>query len=87
MQQIVNVIGPTIFVVVLGYLLGRVSKASVSTLIDVHPERAAHLFARGLHGFRAQGPAAGVEGGAADASVIRMGGVSPSRGLRCGCWE
>ena len=34
-QQIINIFGPTVFVVALGYLLGRVSKASVETLIDV----------------------------------------------------
>ncbi len=35
MEQIVNVIGPTIFVIVVGYLLGRFGKPDVSTLIDV----------------------------------------------------
>jgi predicted permease len=34
-HQIINIFGPTVFVVALGYLLGRVSKASVETLIDV----------------------------------------------------
>jgi malate permease and related proteins len=34
-QQIINIFGPTVFVVALGYLLGRVSKANVETLIDV----------------------------------------------------
>jgi predicted permease len=35
MEQIINIIGPTIFAVALGYLLGRVSDAKVGTLIDV----------------------------------------------------
>jgi predicted permease len=34
-EQIINIIGPTIFAIALGYLFGRVSKASVGTLIDV----------------------------------------------------
>ena len=34
-EQIINVIGPTIFAVALGYLLGRVSRANSATLIDV----------------------------------------------------
>lgn len=35
MQQIINIIGPTIFAIALGYLLGRLSRANVGTLIDV----------------------------------------------------
>jgi predicted permease len=35
MEQIINIIGPTIFAVALGYLLGRLSDAKVGTLIDV----------------------------------------------------
>lgn len=35
MEQIINIIGPTVFAVALGYLLGRVGRASVGTLIDV----------------------------------------------------
>jgi predicted permease len=35
MEQIINIIGPTIFAVALGYLLGRVGDAKVGTLIDV----------------------------------------------------
>lgn len=36
MEQIINIIGPTIFAIALGYLYGRVSRtASVGTLIDI----------------------------------------------------
>jgi hypothetical protein len=35
MHQIVNIIGPTFFVVIVGYLFGRVSKANLAPLIDV----------------------------------------------------
>lgn len=35
MHQIVNIIGPTFFVVVVGYLFGRVSKANMGPLIDI----------------------------------------------------
>jgi predicted permease len=35
MEQIINVIGPTFFAIVLGYLFGRISHASAATLIDV----------------------------------------------------
>jgi predicted permease len=34
-EQIINIIGPTIFVILAGYLLGRFGKPNVSTLIDV----------------------------------------------------
>ncbi|OFW62026.1 MAG: hypothetical protein A2133_09295 [Actinobacteria bacterium RBG_16_64_13] len=34
-QQIINIIGPTFFVVALGYLFGKMNRASVSVLIDV----------------------------------------------------
>jgi predicted permease len=34
-EQIVNIIGPTFFAIALGYLFGRVSKASAATLVDV----------------------------------------------------
>lgn len=33
-EQIINVIGPTVFAIALGYLLGRFSKPDVGTLID-----------------------------------------------------
>ncbi len=35
MHQIVNIIGPTFFVVVVGYLFGRLSKANMGPLIDI----------------------------------------------------
>jgi hypothetical protein len=35
MEQMVNIIGPTIFGIVLGYVFGRVSKASVAPLVVV----------------------------------------------------
>lgn len=35
MEQIITVIGPTIFAIALGYLLGRVSKSDIGTLINV----------------------------------------------------
>jgi malate permease and related proteins len=35
MEQMINIIGPTIFVILLGYLLGRFGKPNVATLIDV----------------------------------------------------
>jgi predicted permease len=35
MHQIVNIIGPTFFVVVVGYLFGRISKANMGPLIDI----------------------------------------------------
>jgi len=35
MQQIINVIAPSFFIIALGFLFGRVSKASPITLIDV----------------------------------------------------
>jgi malate permease and related proteins len=35
MNQVINIIGPTIFVIVVGYLFGRVSRAGIGTLIDV----------------------------------------------------
>jgi malate permease and related proteins len=35
MEQIINVIAPTVFVIMLGYLLGRFGKPRVGTLIDV----------------------------------------------------
>jgi predicted permease len=35
MHQIVTIIGPTLFAVVLGYLFGRVSRASEATLVNV----------------------------------------------------
>jgi malate permease and related proteins len=34
-EQIITIIGPTLFAVVLGYLFGRVTRASAATLIDV----------------------------------------------------
>jgi predicted permease len=35
MHQIVNIIGPTFFVILVGYLFGRLTKANMATLIDV----------------------------------------------------
>ena len=35
MEQIINIIGPTIFVILLGYLLGRFGKPNVATIIDI----------------------------------------------------
>lgn len=35
MHQIVNIIGPTVFAIFLGYLFGRVSKSTMTSLIDV----------------------------------------------------
>ena len=35
MHQIVNIIGPTFFAVVIGYLFGRVTKAKMNVLIDI----------------------------------------------------
>jgi predicted permease len=35
MQQIVNIIGPTFFVVLIGYLFGRMTKANMAPLIDI----------------------------------------------------
>ncbi len=36
MQQIVTIIGPTLFAVALGYLFGRISRASEATLVNVN---------------------------------------------------
>ena len=35
MQQVATIIAPTVFAVVLGYLFGKVSKASVAPLVNI----------------------------------------------------